>query len=60
MLEVHQRLREEREERKPRPDPPGRRAIAEDVRCLAFDEMVVKNTADAMIMSRLFTARARA
>lgn len=29
--------------------------IAQDVRCLAFDEMVVNNSADAMIMSRLFT-----
>uniref|UniRef100_UPI0038F69737 AFG1/ZapE family ATPase n=1 Tax=Streptomyces scabiei TaxID=1930 RepID=UPI0038F69737 len=31
-------------------------AIAADVRVLAFDEMVVNNSADAMIMSRLFTA----
>ena len=29
--------------------------IAEGARCLAFDEMVVNNSADAMIMSRLFT-----
>ena len=39
-------------------DPLARVAldIAQDVRCLAFDEMVVNNTADAAIMARLFTA----
>ncbi|MBI1401788.1 MAG: cell division protein ZapE [Porphyrobacter sp.] len=30
--------------------------MAERVRCLAFDEMVVTNTADAAIMERFFTA----
>lgn len=42
-------------------DPTGKvaRDIAEDVRCLAFDEMVVTNTADAAIMARLFTALIR-
>jgi cell division protein ZapE len=30
--------------------------IAEEVRCLAFDEMTVTNTADAAIMGRLFTS----
>jgi cell division protein ZapE len=56
MLEVDRLLRDER--RKEAGDPIAAVAtrIAEDVRCLAFDEMVVKNTADAMIMSRLFTA----
>ncbi|MEL6709092.1 MAG: cell division protein ZapE [Pseudomonadota bacterium] len=29
--------------------------LAEQVRCLAFDEMVVNNTADAAIMGRFFT-----
>jgi cell division protein ZapE len=37
------------------PIPPVAAAIARNVRCLAFDEMVVNNSADAMIMSRLFT-----
>ena len=31
-------------------------AMAREVRCLAFDEMVVTNTADAAIMGRFFTA----
>jgi|GEM_PF-174459 len=46
------------EERKKHQEGPVRRVaarIAEDVRCLAFDEMVVNNTADAAIMARLFT-----
>jgi len=38
------------------PMGPVARRIAEDVCCLAFDEMVVTNTADAAIMARLFTA----
>jgi cell division protein ZapE len=56
MLEVHQRLREARRAEQGDPIPPVAAAIAEDVRCLAFDEMVVNNSADAMIMSRLFRA----
>ena len=54
MLEVHQRLREARQAESGDPIPPVAAAIARDVRCLAFDEMVVNNSADAMIMSRLF------
>jgi cell division protein ZapE len=56
MLEVHQRLRAWRATETA--DPVSRVAldIANDVRCLCFDEMVVNNSADAMIMSRLFTA----
>lgn len=55
MLEVHERLNEER--RKDSRDPVVKvaDAMAEDVRLLAFDEMVVNNPADAMILSRLFT-----
>ncbi|MBV1687557.1 AFG1 family ATPase [Novosphingobium sp. G106] len=55
MLEVHARLREERKKEQGDPIPPAAAAIAKDLRCLAFDEMVVNNSADAMIMSRLFT-----
>jgi cell division protein ZapE len=55
MLEVHDRLRMERMHEKGDPIPPVVAAIAEETRCLCFDEMVVNNSADAMIMSRLFT-----
>jgi len=55
MLEVHALLREERRKETGDPVPPVAAALARDVRCLAFDEMVVNNSADAMIMSRLFT-----
>lgn len=55
MLEVHALLRKERKKEAGDPIPPVAAALARDVRCLAFDEMVVNNSADAMIMSRLFT-----
>jgi cell division protein ZapE len=55
MLEVHARLREERKKEQGDPIPPVAAALAKDLKCLAFDEMVVNNSADAMIMSRLFT-----
>jgi cell division protein ZapE len=55
MLEVHDRLRIERMNERGNPIEPVVSAIAEETRCLAFDEMVVNNSADAMIMSRLFT-----
>ncbi|MFM9852826.1 MAG: cell division protein ZapE [Sphingomonadaceae bacterium] len=54
MLEVHDRLRIERMKEAGDPIPPVVRAIADEARCLAFDEMVINNSADAMIMSRLF------
>src|SRR6188768_3269580 len=54
MLEVHQRLREARKAEEGDPIPLVAEALAEDLRCLAFDEMVVNNSADAMIMGRLF------
>ncbi len=56
MLEVHALLREERAKERGDPIPPVAAAIAQNLRCLAFDEMVVNNSADAMIMSRLFAA----
>ena len=55
MIEVHDRLRIERQREDGDPIAPLVAAIAEQTRCLAFDEMVVNNSADAMIMSRLFT-----
>ncbi|AGH48597.1 MULTISPECIES: cell division protein ZapE [Sphingomonadales] len=55
MIEVHDRLRIEREREKGDPIAPVVAALAEEARLLAFDEMVINNTADAMIMSRLFT-----
>jgi cell division protein ZapE len=56
MIEVHARLRIEREKETGDPIPPAAAALAKGLKCLAFDEMVVNNSADAMIMSRLFTA----
>jgi cell division protein ZapE len=56
MLEVHARLREARKSESGDPIPPVAAALAEGLRVLAFDEMVVNNSADAMIMSRLFAA----
>ncbi len=56
MLEVHARLHEARKTETGDPIPPVAAALAEGLRVLAFDEMVVNNSADAMIMSRLFTA----
>jgi cell division protein ZapE len=56
MLEVHERLRDERRKEQGDPIPPVAAALARDLAVLAFDEMVVNNSADAMIMSRLFTA----
>jgi cell division protein ZapE len=56
MQEVHARLRDARKTESGDPIPPVAAAIAQNLRVLAFDEMVVNNSADAMIMSRLFTA----
>ena len=55
MLDVHARLRIERQKEEGDPITPVVKALAEDARLLCFDEMVVGNTADAAIMSRLFT-----
>ena len=56
MLEVHARLREARSSESGDPIPVVAAALASNLDLLAFDEMVVNNSADAMIMSRLFTA----
>jgi len=56
MLDVHARLHEERKKQTGDPIAPVAATIAGSVRVLCFDEMVVNNSADAMIMSRLFTA----
>ncbi len=55
MLDVHARLNEERKRAADKPVERVAAALAADVRLLAFDEMVVNNPADAMILSRLFT-----
>ncbi len=55
MLEVDAMIAEERAKKTEGPVRRVAARIAEDVRCLAFDEMVVTNTADAAIMARLFT-----
>jgi cell division protein ZapE len=56
MLDVHARLREVRKSESGDPIPQVAAILADGLRVLAFDEMVVNNSADAMIMSRLFTA----
>ncbi|PZO73968.1 MAG: cell division protein ZapE [Sphingomonas hengshuiensis] len=55
MLEVHARLAAERAKEAGNPVPPVAEALARDLKLLAFDEMVINNTADAMVLSRLFT-----
>jgi len=59
MLEVDRLIRDERAKETGDPIAPVATRLAQDVNCLAFDEMVVTNTADAAIMSRLFTALIR-
>jgi cell division protein ZapE len=56
MIEVHDRLRTERTRGHGDPIPGVAEAIAQESVLLCFDEMVVNNPADAMILSRLFTA----
>jgi len=55
MQEVHAALREARQSESGDPIPPVAEKLAKNLKVLAFDEMVVNNSADAMIMSRLFT-----
>src|SRR3546814_14123543 len=56
MLDVHAQMREVRKRESGDPIPLVAEALAENTRCLAFDEMVVNNSADSLILSRLFTA----
>jgi cell division protein ZapE len=55
MLEVHERLRMERRHEAGDPIPTLARRIAAEAKLLCFDEMVINNSADAMILSRLFS-----
>ena len=55
MLEVHARLAEARKSEGGDPVAAVAKDVAKEVKFLAFDEMMVTNPADAMIMSRLFT-----
>lgn len=55
MQEVHSAMREARKSEPGDPIPVVAQKLSRNIRCLAFDEMVVNNSADAMIMSRLFT-----
>jgi cell division protein ZapE len=54
MIEVHERLRAKRASEEGDPVIALADDLAGEVRFLAFDEMMVTNPADAMIMSRLF------
>jgi cell division protein ZapE len=56
MLDVHRRLRAARKTEDGDPLLKVAAEVAAETRFLAFDEMMVTNPADAMIMSRLFTA----
>jgi cell division protein ZapE len=56
MLEVDRRVAEARKAERPYPLAAVALDMTADLKCLAFDEMVVTNTADAAIMGRFFTA----
>ncbi|MEA1071881.1 cell division protein ZapE [Sphingomonas sp. LY160] len=56
MIDVHHRLRAARATEESDPVIAVAKALSEEIRFLAFDEMMVTNPADAMIMGRLFTA----
>jgi len=60
MLEVHGRIAIERRKEAGDPIAPVAAALAAETRLLAFDEMMVTNSPDAMILSRLFTALLKA
>jgi cell division protein ZapE len=56
MLELDRRVTEARKAERVDPLIAVAQDMAEELKCLAFDEMVVTNTADAAIMGRFFTA----
>ena len=56
MIEVHGRIAIERRKEIGDPIVPVATGLAAEARLLAFDEMIVTNSPDAMILSRLFTA----
>jgi len=56
MFDLDRRVTEARKAQRADPLIAVAEDMAEEVRCLAFDEMVVTNTADAAIMGRFFTA----
>jgi cell division protein ZapE len=56
MLEVDRRIAEARKAQRPDPLVAVALEMASGLKCIAFDEMVVTNTADAAIMGRFFTA----
>lgn len=56
MLEVDALIAEARKAKLKDPLTAVAMQLSEQTRCLAFDEMVVNNTADAAIMGRFFTA----
>ncbi len=56
MLEIHAAIHEQRQKGGSDPIPAVAAAVAAGAKLLAFDEMQVKDIADAAILSRLFTA----
>jgi cell division protein ZapE len=56
MLEIHARIAAERKKEAGDPIVAIAATLADEVRLLAFDEMMVTNSPDAMILSRLFIA----